>query len=58
MREAPAIVLSKSLIAAGATVIAHDPEAMEESKEHYLGDTIENMPTIQWWLWKALTPLF
>ncbi|MCA9000604.1 MAG: UDP-glucose/GDP-mannose dehydrogenase family protein, partial [Planctomycetes bacterium] len=41
MREAPAIVLSKALVAAGATVIAHDPEAMEEAKHIYLGDTIE-----------------
>jgi len=41
MREAPAIVLSRALRGAGATVIAHDPEAMEESKEHYLGDEIE-----------------
>jgi UDPglucose 6-dehydrogenase len=41
MREAPAIVLAKSLVAAGATVIAHDPEAMKESKEVYLGDLIE-----------------
>ncbi len=41
MREAPAIVLSKALKAAGATVVAHDPEAMEESKAHYLGDEIE-----------------
>ncbi|MDF1837114.1 MAG: UDP-glucose/GDP-mannose dehydrogenase family protein [Planctomycetota bacterium] len=45
MREAPAIVLAKSLIAAGATVIAHDPEAMEESKHLYLGDTIEYSDT-------------
>jgi len=44
MREAPAIVLSKALVAAGATVIAHDPEAMEESKHIYLGDTIEYAP--------------
>ncbi len=41
MREAPAIVLSQALIAAGATVVAHDPEAMDESKEHYLKDSIE-----------------
>ncbi len=41
MREAPAIILSRALIAAGATVIAHDPEAMEEAREHYLGDEIE-----------------
>ena len=41
MREAPAIVLSRALRGAGATVIAHDPEAMEEAREHYLGDEIE-----------------
>ncbi|MFT7485291.1 MAG: UDPglucose 6-dehydrogenase [Candidatus Paceibacteria bacterium] len=41
MREAPAIVLCNELLAAGATVTAYDPEAMEEAKEHYLGDTIK-----------------
>ncbi|MFT6107345.1 MAG: UDPglucose 6-dehydrogenase [Planctomycetota bacterium] len=41
MREAPAIVLSEALRAAGATVIAHDPEAMDEARDHYLGDKIE-----------------
>ena len=41
MREAPAIVLANALIEAGASVVAHDPEAMEESKEYYLGDKIE-----------------
>ena len=41
MREAPAIVLSRALRAAGAEVVAHDPEAMGESREHYLGDEIE-----------------
>jgi len=41
MREAPAIILARALIAAGATVIAHDPEAMDEAREHYLGDEIE-----------------
>ena len=45
MREAPAIVLSRALRAAGATVIAHDPEAMEEAKEHYIGDEIEYAAT-------------
>ncbi|HRV82034.1 MAG TPA: UDP-glucose/GDP-mannose dehydrogenase family protein, partial [Planctomycetota bacterium] len=41
MREAPAIVLADQLLAAGAQVVAHDPEAMDESKAHYLGDRIE-----------------
>ncbi|MCL4138214.1 UNVERIFIED_CONTAM: hypothetical protein GTU68_062811 [Idotea baltica] len=41
MREAPAIVLCKELIAAGATVTAFDPEAIDEAKEHYLGDIVK-----------------
>jgi UDPglucose 6-dehydrogenase len=40
MREAPSIVLCKRLLAAGATVTAFDPEAVDEAREHYLGDTI------------------
>jgi UDPglucose 6-dehydrogenase len=40
MREAPAVVLCNQLIAAGATVTAFDPEAMDEAREHHLGDTI------------------
>jgi UDPglucose 6-dehydrogenase len=44
MREAPATVLSRALIASGATVVAHDPEAMDEAREHYLGDEIEYSP--------------
>ncbi|MFT5050823.1 MAG: UDPglucose 6-dehydrogenase [Chlamydiales bacterium] len=45
MREAPSITLSDQLIEAGATVIAHDPEAMEESRKHYLGDRIQYAET-------------
>jgi len=41
MREAPAIVVIEALLEAGATVCAHDPEAVEECKQHYLGDKIE-----------------
>jgi len=41
MREAPAIVVIEALLAAGATVCASDPEAIEECKRHYLGDRIE-----------------
>ncbi len=40
MREAPAVVIAKALVAAGATVTAFDPEAMQESRDHYLGDSI------------------
>jgi len=32
MREAPSVTLLKELIAAGATILAHDPVAMEEAK--------------------------
>jgi len=32
MREAPSVVLLKELIAAGATILAHDPVAMEAAK--------------------------
>ncbi len=41
MREAPSVVVIKALLAAGATVTAFDPEAVEESKKHHLGDSIE-----------------
>ena len=39
MREAPAVVLIDKIIAAGGTVSAYDPVAMEEAK-HILGDKI------------------
>jgi UDPglucose 6-dehydrogenase len=39
MREAPSIVISEALVAAGATVTAFDPEAVEEAKR-YIGDKI------------------
>ena len=39
MREAPAIVLIDKIIAAGGTVTAYDPVAMDEAK-HILGDKI------------------
>ena len=39
MREAPALVLIEALLAAGATVAAHDPAAMTEAR-HKLGDRV------------------
>ena len=45
MREAPSIVLIEALLAAGAGVVAHDPEAMEEARRGVLGDRIEYSPT-------------
>ncbi|MDA8430397.1 MAG: UDP-glucose/GDP-mannose dehydrogenase family protein [Geobacteraceae bacterium] len=39
MREAPAITIIERLLAAGATVRAHDPEAIEEAKKVF-GDRI------------------
>ena len=41
MREAPALTLIDRLLEGGATVVAHDPEAMEMCRDHYLGDKIE-----------------
>ncbi len=40
MREAPAITVIEHLLAAGATVRAHDPEALKEARK-YFGDRIE-----------------
>ncbi len=40
MREAPALVIIKKLIEAGAHVKAYDPVAMKEAKER-IGDTVE-----------------
>ena len=40
MREAPSLVLIEQLLCEGATVVAHDPVAMEEARRR-LGDTIE-----------------
>jgi UDPglucose 6-dehydrogenase len=44
MREAPALTLIEDLVDAGATVVAHDPVAMEEAKRR-LGDTISYADT-------------
>ncbi len=40
MREAPAITIIERLLAAGASVRAHDPEALKEARHHF-GDRIE-----------------
>ncbi len=40
MREAPSLTIIERLLTAGATVRAHDPEALEEAKKHF-GDRIE-----------------
>lgn len=40
MREAPSLTIIERLLAAGATVRAHDPEALDEAKKHF-GDRIE-----------------
>ncbi|MFM8412868.1 MAG: UDP-glucose dehydrogenase family protein [Alphaproteobacteria bacterium] len=39
MREAPAVVICERLLADGATIAVHDPEAMTEAKRH-LGDRV------------------
>jgi UDPglucose 6-dehydrogenase len=40
MREAPAVVVIEALLAAGARITAHDPEAMNECRKRHLGDRI------------------
>lgn len=40
MREAPSITIIERLLAAGATVRAHDPEALEEAQKQF-GDRIQ-----------------
>jgi UDPglucose 6-dehydrogenase len=40
MREAPAVVVIEALLEAGATVTAHDPEAMHECQKRHLGNRI------------------
>ncbi len=41
MREAPSVAVIDSLLEAGAKVCAFDPEAMQECREHYLGNRID-----------------
>ena len=45
MREAPSVVVIEALLAAGATVSAFDPEAMEEAKHRHLQDRIRYAST-------------
>jgi UDPglucose 6-dehydrogenase len=40
MREAPALVIVNQLISLGAKIKAFDPVAMEEAKNHHLGDKV------------------
>ncbi len=39
MREAPALVVVNGLLAAGATVLVHDPEALGQARQHF-GDSV------------------
>jgi len=41
MRDAPSLIIVSALLAAGATVAAHDPVAMEVARDHHLGDAID-----------------
>jgi UDPglucose 6-dehydrogenase len=41
VREAPALVIVNQLISLGAIIKAFDPVAMEEAKNHYLGNKVE-----------------
>ncbi len=44
MREAPALVVIEGLLAAGADIVVHDPEAMRQAQLH-LGDRVSYAPT-------------
>jgi len=44
MRESPSLVLIERLLEAGATVVAHDPAALDEARRR-LGDRIEYVET-------------
>ena len=44
MREAPAIVVVEELLAAGARIVAFDPEAMDEARHRHFGERITYAP--------------
>jgi UDP-glucose 6-dehydrogenase len=41
MREAPALVIVERLISLGAKIKAFDPVAMQEARNHYLGEKVD-----------------
>lgn len=41
MREAPSIIIIQKLLAAGAIIHAHDPEAINEAKKYFTNDQIQ-----------------
>jgi UDPglucose 6-dehydrogenase len=41
MREAPSLVISEFLLERGATICAYDPQAMDVTQQHCLGDRID-----------------
>ena len=45
MREAPSLVTIRGLLDAGARVVAHDPVAVDEAREHHFRDEITYVTT-------------
>ena len=45
MREAPSLFTIEGLLERGGAVVAHDPVAMEEAREHHFGDRIRYVET-------------
>lgn len=41
MRDAPSLTIIEALLAAGASVVAHDPVAMDAARDLHLGDSID-----------------